>query len=185
MGTKFILHGGFTPGKTDEDNSAFYKEILKDAPEEARILLVPFAKDTDRVLGAVTKVSSELHNSKWQKSISIEVANEQDFIQQLQTADVVYFHGGTSIKLFDALQHYSGLKDALTDKTVAGESAGANVTCSFFYSPRSDVVSPGLGMLPVKIIPHYISEYEDKLSKVGTDLETVHLPEYAYKVFYK
>jgi len=35
MKTKFILHGGFTKGKTDEDNEDFYKEILKDAPENA------------------------------------------------------------------------------------------------------------------------------------------------------
>lgn len=37
MKTKFILHGGFTKGKTEENNGEFYTEILKDAPELAKI----------------------------------------------------------------------------------------------------------------------------------------------------
>jgi len=36
MKTMFILHGGFNPEKTDKDRSDFYKEILKNAPEEVK-----------------------------------------------------------------------------------------------------------------------------------------------------
>ena len=36
MKTKFILHGGFTKGKTEENNIGLYTEILKDAPEGAK-----------------------------------------------------------------------------------------------------------------------------------------------------
>lgn len=106
MNTKFILHGGFNPGQTNENNTDFYKEILKDAPEGARVLLVPFAKDVDRIALATQKVTSELNNNKWQKNVVVEVANEEDFIQQLKTVDVVYFHGGASLKLLEALKKY-------------------------------------------------------------------------------
>ena len=67
MKTKFILHGGFTKGKTNEDNSKFYIEILKDAPEGVKILLVCFAKDDERVSETTTKVMAEFNKNKRQK----------------------------------------------------------------------------------------------------------------------
>lgn len=185
MKTKFILHGGFNPGQTSENNTDFYKEILKDAPEGARVLLVPFAKDVDRITLATQKVASELNSNKWQKSIIVEVANEEDFIQQLKSTDVAYFHGGASLKLLEALKKYPNLEESLNGKIVAGESAGANVWSKYFYSPKSDTVSEGLGVLPIKMIPHYKKEYEEKLANVGLDLEQLSLKEYEYKVFYK
>lgn len=50
MKTKFILHGGFTKGKTEENNGEFYTEILKDAPEGA-IFYSPSADKVDEGLG--------------------------------------------------------------------------------------------------------------------------------------
>lgn len=185
MKTKFILNGGFKPGQANEENVDFYKEILKDAPEGARVLLVPFAKDADRIESAVQKVIAELNENKWQKNITIEVANEEDFIEQLNAADVAYFHGGVSLQLLEALRKYPNLKESLNGKIIAGESAGANVWSAFFYSPRADLVSEGLGILPIKIIPHYKEELKGKLDNVGSDEELVLLPEYTYKVFYQ
>lgn len=185
MKTKFILHGGFNPEKVNEDNSDFYKEILKDAPENAKVLLVPFAKEPERIIPATTKISSEFNKSKNDKNIEIEVANEKDFLNQINLADVVYFHGGVSLKLLEALKKYQNLEELLKGKIVAGESAGANVWSRFFYSPHSDGVFEGLGVLPLKIIPHYKAEYEGKLDNVGIGLEELLLPEYKYKVFYK
>jgi len=185
MKTKFILHGGFNPGQTSEDNSDFYKEILKDAPEGARVLLVPFAKDADRISSATQKVTHEFNKNKWQAVIKVEVANEEDFIEKLKTADIAYFHGGASLKLLEALKKYPNLEDSLRGKIIAGESAGANVWSKFFYSPKADVVSEGLGILPIKMIPHYKKEYEGKLDKVGPDLESFLLSEYAFKIYFK
>lgn len=185
MKTKFILHGGFNTGQVGEDNSPFYKEILKEAPEGAKVLLVPFAKDADRIHLAVSKVSFEFNKNKTQKSIAIEVANEKDFMRQVQSANIIYLHGGKSLQLLEALQKYPDFGKILDGKTVAGESAGANVQCALFYSPQADGVFDGLGLLPLKIIPHYKKEYEGKLDGVRPDLEMLLLPEYEFRVFYK
>src|SRR3989344_1167233 len=144
MKTKFILHGGFTKGKTEENNSEFYK-------------------------------------SKWQKEITFEVASEQSFVEQIKSADVVYFHGGTTLKLLEALKKFPNLKDILNGKIVAGESAGANVFGEFFYSPSTDKVDEGLGFFPLKIIPHYSEQYKGKLDGLGKELELLSLTEYEYK----
>lgn len=183
MKTKFILHGGFTKGKTEENNEDFYKEILKDAPENAQILLVPFAKEPDRIPIATERVKQEFVKQKWQKSVGFEIATEENFVEQSKNSDVIYFHGGTTIKLLEALRKFQPLKDLLDGKIVAGESAGANVFGKFFYSPSEDKVNEGLGFLPLKIIPHYSEQYKGKLDNVGEDLELLALPEYEFKVF--
>lgn len=183
MNTKFILHGGFAKGKADEDNSEFYSEILKSAPENAKVLLVCFAKDDDRISDATAKVMSEFNKNKWQKEISFDVANMESFLQQIQSSDVIYFHGGRTLKLLEALKEFPDLENSLEDKIVAGESAGANVWAKYFYSPSADSVGEGLGFLPIKLIPHYTEAYKGKLNDVGKDLEELDLPEYEFKVF--
>lgn len=183
MKTKFILHGGFKPGQVEEDNSKFYSEILKDAPEKVKILLVCFAKDIERVPSATTKVMAEFNKSKWQKENTFEIASEESFVEQLKSADIVYLHGGRTLKLLDTLKRFPSLKELFIGKIVAGESAGANVLAKFCYSPNADEVIEGLGILPIKIIPHYLKEYKGKLDGVGQELETLFLPEYQFKVF--
>jgi peptidase E len=185
MKTTFILHGGFHPGQEIEDNTDFYKEILKHAPENAKVLIVPFAKDSDRIPASTQKVTAELCLAKWQNTISIEVALPELFVNQAKNADVICFQGGASLKLLEALKSYENLAELLDGKIVSGESAGVNVLAKYFYSPRADKVSEGFGILPIKTIPHYKPEYEGKLDHVGTDLELVTLPEYAFKVIYK
>lgn len=182
MKTKFILHGGFAKGKTDEDNSKFYFEILKDAPEKAKILLVCFAKDNDRISDATTRVMAEFNKNKWQKEITFEIATKEKFLEQIRSTDVIYFHGGRTLKLLEALNEFPDFKNLFEGKIVAGESAGANVWARYFYSPNADSVGEGLGFLPIKIIPHYIEQYEGKLDNVGKELDLLLLPEYEFKV---
>lgn len=183
MKTKFILHGGFTKGKTDEDNSKFYAEILKDAPEKAKVLLVCFAKDDDRIPDATTRVMAELNKNKWQKEIIFEIANKESLLEKIKLFDVIYFHGGRTLKLLETLKGFPDFRNSFDGKIVAGESAGANVWGRYFYSPNADSIGEGLGYLPIKIIPHYIEQYEGKLDGVGKDLAELDLPEYEYKVF--
>ncbi|MFZ2522428.1 MAG: Type 1 glutamine amidotransferase-like domain-containing protein [Minisyncoccia bacterium] len=182
MKTKFILHGGFTPGNQEENNSDFYKEILKDAPENAKVLIVPFAKDIERIHITTERVKGEFNQNKHQEKLNFEVANEESFIEQVKYADIIYFQGGTSLKLLEALKKFPELKDSLKGKTVAGESAGANVFGRFFFSPSANQIMEGLGILPLKIIPHYKEEYKDVFKDIAQDLENLFLKEYEYKV---
>jgi peptidase E len=183
MRTTFILHGGFGRGVAGVDKSSFYSEILKDAPEGAQVLLVCFAKEDDSVAGATEKVKAEFLAAKWQQHIHIAVAEKETFAEQIKNADAVYFHGGTTLRLLNSLLQFPGLRDWLRGKIVAGESAGANVWCTTFYSPSADVIEGGLAFLPIKIIPHYTDAFQGILDNVGEGLEELLLPEYEYKVF--
>lgn len=182
MKTKFMLHGGFTPGNLEENNSDFYKEILKDTPENTKILIVPFAKDIERIPITTERVKGEFNENKQQEKLEFEVANEESFIEQVKSADIIYFQGGTSLKLLEALKKFPTLKDLLKGKIVAGESAGANVFGKFFFSPSANGVFEGLGILPIKIIPHYKEDYKNVFKDVGQDLENLFLKEYEYRI---
>ena len=185
MKTKFILHGGFTPNKQDENNSDFYKEILKSASEKVKVLIVPFAKDPERIPVTTRRVMGEFNNNKDEKKIDFEVANEESFLEQIKSADIVYFQGGTTLKLLEVLKKFPEMKYLLGGKMVAGESAGANVLGSFFYSPSANGVFKGLGILPIKIIPHYKEEYRNVFKDLDDNLEELTVKEYEYLVIEK
>jgi len=184
MKTKFILHGGFTPGQKSENNKDFFKEVLKDAPKKPKILLVCFAKDIDRIPVSTTKVMDEFNKNKWQEKLIFEVANEESFIKQVESADVVYLHGGITLKLLNVLKKFPNLKELFEGKIIVGESAGANVLGKLFYSPSANGTFEGLGLLSVKIIPHYSEKYKGVFKDMGPDLESLYLREYQYKVLY-
>ena len=181
--TKFILHGGFTPGNTNENNTDFYSEILKDVPVKAKVLLVLFAKNDDRWQIAEGRLKTEFERVKGQRDLSFEVAQEGKFAEQLKSVDVIYFSGGSSKKALDVLKKLPPFGREFVGKTIAGESGGANVLTQFFYSPSADEVFEGLGILPVKMIPHFTQEKASKLDSVGVGLEEVFLPEYTHRIF--
>lgn len=185
MKTKFILYGGFNPSEIGDGNASFSKEILREAPEDAKVLIVPFSKEDDRVVPTTERVKNELNAQKWQESLVFEVATEESFIEQVKSSDVIYLQGGSSSKLLGVLKKYSNLGELLEGKIIAGDSGGGNVLSAYFYSPSSDAVTEGLGILPIKMIPHYKEEYGGKFDNVGPDLEEVFLPEYTFKIFYK
>ncbi len=184
MKTKFILNGGFNPDNQVKDNSDFYKEILRDTSQKVSILIVPFAKEAEKVIPAVRRVSDSFNQSKRQKEISFITASEVTFVEDIKLSDIIYFQGGKTLKLMSVLKKYNKLENLFSGKIVAGESAGASVFGKFFYSASADSVFEGLGILPIKVIPHYKEEYKDVFTNFAEEFEVVCLEEYESKVFY-
>lgn len=104
--TTFILHGGFTPGGAQEDNP-FFSEILRNAPNPARVLLVYFAKEADRVIKNLNEDLVQFDHNRNDKDISFEVAEIEKFEEQVKRADVVYFHGGKTDPILKALKPFT------------------------------------------------------------------------------
>lgn len=181
MKTKFILHGGFPQGAKQE-NDAFFQEVLKTAPQESKILLVYFAKESDRIEKNREEDIEQFNKNKGDKILTFDVATEAQFEEQIQNADVIYLHGGHTGKLLETLKKFPSFKTLISGKIVAGDSAGTNVLCSVFYSLRMAVVGEGLGIIPIKVLSHYGEINKDKFDGIRPDLETLHLPEYQFKV---
>lgn len=170
-GTKFV-------------NDDFFKEVVKDAPEQARVLLVYFAKDTGTIENIKVDNIEQFNNNKDAKSLSFDVATVERFRDQVMSSDIIFLHGGLSKKLLDALKPFPDLKQMFDGKIVAGDSAGANVLCEVFYSKKAGEVLFGFGILPIKIICHYEEKDKDVLKDVKPELETWYLPQFHFRVTY-
>ena len=181
MQTKFILHGGYAKG-VKQENDIFFSEILSSAPKEAKILLVYFAESDERVAGRTQDDHEQFEKNKGGRILSYEVASEQLFAEQAKTADIIYLHGGHTGRLLDALKKISNLKELFDGKIIAGDSAGANVLTTIFYS-KTIGTSEGLGFIPIKIICHYLEEDKEKLEHMRSDLEILFLSEYEIRTF--
>ena len=184
MKTKFILHGGFSKEKSPvQENNKLFQEILKDAFGDVKVLLVYFAEREEMVQLRIKQDKEQLNKNKGLQDLYFKVASEKTFIQDCAWADIIYLHGGTTIKLMEALKKYQNLGQVFSGKTIAGDSAGANALGQLFYSKNSKNIGEGLKILPFKIVVHYSDDMPNPLKHIKPELETLFLHEYETKVF--
>jgi peptidase E len=184
--TKIILHGGFAKSEHPlQKNDEFFSEMLKDTPHEVNMLLVYFAEREDMVQLRIDQDKEQLTKNNIElKKLNFRVASEDSFENDCEWANVIYLHGGRTVRLMETLKKYPRVKQIFSGKTISGDSAGANVICQFFYSKNSKVIGEGLGILPLKVVVHYEEGAPDPLSEIEPQLETLFLREYETKVFY-
>ena len=189
MKTKFILHGGYTR-EQNELNEGFFKELAQSVLDGGTILLVYFASDDgiDKFEDDRKRISNFVEN----KEVTFVKATENDFINQVKNADVIYLRGGNTQQLKAQLSMYPELHEYILGKTVAGSSAGAYVLSKYYYSNSRDEVLEGFGFLPIRVVCHYQSKIHpvsadiDPLTKIDrfdNGLELVLLRDYEWRVF--
>jgi peptidase E len=182
MKTKYILHGGYA-GKKNKKNDKFFKEILSINKKKLNILLVYFAqckKEYDRIK---SEDYCQFNSNGKNKILNFEIAEKDKFIKQIKRSDIIYLHGGKTLKLLNILRKYKNFAKLIEGKIIAGESAGAYVLSSYFYSKSIKKCSAGLKLVPVKTICHYVGENRNKLSECPSNLKELLLKDFEYKVF--
>lgn len=185
MSREYILHGGNAQAP-DVRNDKFFAEVLKKAPESPRILLVHFASDPEKLERNFNRDSSQFTRVRNRKNLTFIEADPQELIDQIKVSDVIYFGGGTTTRLLDAMKKYKGLKEAFDGKVIAGESAGMNFLAAYCYSKSGGGVMKCLGIIPFKTIPHYKEEFSEakkELEAISGGLQTIALPEFEYFVY--
>ncbi len=185
MKTKYILHGGAAQ-HPNKENDKFFEEILKGAPANPRILLVHFASDPEKQNKNIEKDTAQFERVRGDRNITYIEAQEELFSQQALDVDVIYFGGGTTVRLLDTMKKFNDLEKLFEGKTVAGESAGMNFLSAYCYSKSGGGVIKCLGIVPFKTIPHYSDEFreaKEELEKIPGDFKTLALSEYEYTVY--
>lgn len=183
MKTTFVLHGGFAAGIKQQSN-AFFQEMLKGAPENVKVLLVYFAEADEKVSLRTQQDTEELNANRGSKQLEIKVATADMFEKDCTWADVIYLHGGKTIKLVESLSKYPNIRDLFSGKIVSGDSAGAHALGKLYYSRNSKIIRDGLGIVPLKIMAHYQEGTPDPFVGIKPELETLLLREYEVKVIY-
>ncbi len=119
------------------------------------------------------------------KKIELKVASKENFIEELQWADVVYLRGGDTLLLLSQIKKYPNFKKELLKKdVVAGSSAGVYFLAKYAFSNSRSIVYKGLGILDIKTNCHYKEGKNlNELDKLNGKL--VLLEEGEYKIIEK
>jgi peptidase E len=188
---KYILHGGYT--STDNElNRTFYREIARDVLDQGTILLCYFASKDEDNTRRFNEDSEKIRQQSSGKTFNFLLAEDENFIEQLDRSDALYLRGGSTPRLLSILNKFSNLKGRLDNKTVVGSSAGAYVIGKYsaFHDDESGgKVREGLGLLPLRVVCHYESidlppnpEALELLMNTAPELETVILRDFEWKV---
>tara|TARA_Y100001935_G_scaffold240590_1_gene229251 strand:- start:412 stop:996 length:585 start_codon:yes stop_codon:yes gene_type:complete len=171
MKTKFILHGGYT-GEENNLNQGYFSEMIANVPDGGNMLLVYFASKDEKVdekyKQDYSRIKSLLKNGK---EIVVLRATEENFIQEVKNADVIYIRGGDTQKLKSVLDKYPEFVEVIKGKTISGSSAGAYVLSKYYFTNSQNKVLEGCGCIPVRIICHYESKIHPILENVDPVLK--------------
>jgi len=87
---------------------------------------------------------------------TFELAEPERFIKQVKNSEAIIIYGGDDHLVKYWLKQYP-LAKIFTGKVVAGSSAGSDVLVKHFWSSDWRQCGDGLGLVPLKFIPHYDS----------------------------
>ncbi len=156
--TKYILVGGYIK-KTEDGGKAFCEELVKglNLSRPVKILDCMFARPAESWQEKL-KEDQELF-SKYISNFELELADVSKFVEQVKSSDVIFLRGGHTVALMEALNKNSDWMKYLDGKTVAGTSAGMDAISKYAYDIDTLELADGLGLLQVKSIPHWRSDY--------------------------
>lgn len=186
--TKYILVGGYLHKALDGGKS-FCEELANGIDRNPiRVLDCLFARQ-EEIWPEKFKNDRNffLRNSE---KFELELALPDKFLEQVKRSDVIFFQGGETRTLLSVL---SGIKDWLKyieGKVIVGSSAGAEIISKYYSVGETMNIGEGLGLLPIKVIPHWKSESDydpegrinwddlfDKLQSYKENLKIVTLKE--------
>lgn len=159
MYKKVILNGGY-PDKAPDGGLAFCKEITEGFHRPVRILECLFGRENNTWDLALKKDVELFRKVLTGVQVEFRIANKVTLVDQIGWADVVYFRGGDTQRLYDILSAIPQWQDALEDKVVVGSSAGAYILSEVYvHAAEKPETRKGFGLVQVKTVAHYRSTF--------------------------
>ena len=192
VSTKYILIGGQIH-KAQDGGLSFCEELIKGINHRPiKILDCLFAREKDDWSDRFDKDRNFFFSNS--PDFELELASPENFIEQIRNNHVVLFQGGVPRKLISMLDTAGNWLKEAQGKVLVGSSGGADTLCKYYGVGRTGNVREGLGLLPIKFIPHWKSDYGEgldinwdslfeKLKSYKEDLEIVVLSEGEYRGF--
>lgn len=145
--------------------------------EPVKILNCLFARDKDSWEGKL-KENKDFF-SKHINNFELILADPDRFVEQVKSADVIFLQGGYTQSLINKLLENRDWIKYLDGKTVAGSSAGGDAIAKYYSVLKTSRVGDGLGLLPIKFIPHWKSDYsDDEVRDIDWNAELIKIKEY-------
>lgn len=156
--TKYILHAGGVTNSADK-GAAFFNEVIRDLGSNPKILFCFFAQPRERWEEKFEGYSQGF-SERIAKNIklSFDLAMPETFEEQIRNSDAIMIQGGDDHLLGYWLRKFN-IPKIWEGKVVAGSSAGSDALSRQFWTADWRECMDGLGIIPVKFIPHYKSDY--------------------------
>jgi peptidase E len=155
--TRYVLNSG---GLRNQPEKAvkFYRELIKGVGDNPRFLLCYFAQPREGWERKMPDHVKSITEAIPEMPLKFELAFSDKFVEQIKSNDIVMLYGGDDTLLQYWLRQYD-LPEIWKDKVVGGSSAGSDALCQNFWTCDWRKCSDGLGILPIRFIPHFNSEY--------------------------
>ena len=156
--TKYVLNSGGLRNQP-ERKQQFHQELVEGLGTNPKFLLCNFAQGREyweaKFPGYAESICEDMPSTV-NPEFTLAVPNE--FEHQCRQADVIYFHGGDDYLLKFWLKQFD-LEQLFQDKVVATNSASSDMIATHYWTCDWRQCQDGLGLLPIKFIPHYMSNY--------------------------
>lgn len=158
MSTRYVLVGGY-PQKAADGGRAFCQEVVDGFDQPIRVLVCLFARLPETWVAVFRETEAFFSNCLPDVQVEYQQADQKIFLEQVKWANVIYLRGGITSLLLKQLRQIKGWEKLLEGKTVVGSSAGADVLSVCSYNLDDLKLEEGLGLVPVKVLVHYRSNY--------------------------
>jgi hypothetical protein len=156
--TKYVLNSGGIK-QQPKLKRQFHQELIKHLGNTPRFLLCNFAQGREywevKFQGYSSAIAEDMPDNV---SPSFALAMPSTFIEQCRQADIIYFHGGDD----HLLKYWMGqfeIPKLFEGKVIATSSASSDMLATHYWTCDWRQCGDGLGVLPIKFIPHYQSEF--------------------------
>lgn len=188
--TKYILNSGGIQNSYDRGEK-FFNEIIKGLGSTPKLLICLFAQpreDWEKKYAEDVLFFNELFNKDIQPVL--DLAFPERFEDQIRQSSAIYVHGGDDHLVQYWLRKFD-LPKLLEGKVVATNSASSHALSQSFWTCDWRQCMDGLGILPIKFLAHFNSDYGKDDSRGPIDWNTAYsllqgygdrnLPVYALK----
>lgn len=156
--TKYVVNSGNVRGNTKKAKK-FFSEVVKDLGDYPKILICFFAS------------GREYWEEKFQADLdellplfpqnvkpSFFLAMPDTFEKQIEESDSVYIHGGDDELLLYWMRKFN-IPKIWEGKVIATSSASSHMLSKHFWTCDWRQCKDGLGILPMRFLAHFKSEY--------------------------
>lgn len=156
--TKYLINSGNVRGHKEKAKK-YFAEVLKNSGSKPKILLCFFANPREEWEQRFEKYKHDFPNYTPQNvSPCYQLAFPDKFNEQCKENDIIWIHGGDDHLLQYRLRQFD-LPKTWERKVVAVSSASSDAVCNAFWTCDWRKCMDGLGLVPIKFIPHYKSDY--------------------------
>jgi hypothetical protein len=159
--TRYFLAGG--SDRRYDHYGINLSAAIKESIVEPKILSCFFSQEKEIWNEKATGWESWFRNY-FGEGLEYKVATIDGFLDEIEWADVIYLHGGTTALLLGALEKFTNLEKAFEGKIIVGSSAGTNYLSKTFFSPKRNVVGEGSGIVKINTIVHYGASSDGEVS---------------------